>query len=440
MGMITAQSFQRFSRWQIVVSFILCILYLIAFILFLQFLQRRKTALHVPQSGVPKAGTPRGSPGTAPSFSDTRFAYIVSTTEEDGQTESKALSIWKIPALGGKKELLATLPKESKQIYLFDTSTLLYITNPDIAGLGDSIRLRTIPAGSEQTIYTPPEKFFIDSYVISPDKKNLVIWLVAPTVDGYKGGTSRIVLTTLSTPGVEKLVLEGQISGPTHYPLFWSKGTNRLYFGTFSPGGAMNQGIVSLDPNGDETIVAEAGLENGAYGGVLSLSPSGRWVAVVRQTAKQTSNLPELMNGFIPTSQRNTNAIVLHDVVAHTRRVVEENTKGKIFSNLLWGKTDDTLYALESEIVNGTISPKAFKKYTFSTNASQTVGANAEGELITVLADGSLLLGMRVEPVGLLGGIESPVSAVFGSYYLLRPDNSYQKVYTDMSSQFLGIQ
>lgn len=387
------------------------------------------------------------SPLPTPATTETTPAAIVSREKttiyiaEMGRDQS--VTLVSAPLTGGDKRVVTKFPTRVKEIKIFGSASLLYIGNPDIAELGDGIWQRSLTDGKEEKVYTPPEKFFIDSYIVSPDRKTLVIWLISPTVDGFKGGVSRVVLFPLAmdeqAKASESLLLEEKISGLTHYPIFISGATKRLYFGSFSPGGSMTGGVFSLPLSGG-TFRAETGLGDGYYSSIPVLSPSGRFIAFTRQTGTATSNLPGLGNGFIPASERNGNTLSLYDLTTGEEEVVEENTVGGVLTNILWGKREEAIYWQELKEISGKLMPVAFWKKSIASGIKAQVGSGNQGEFVTDIGGGVLLLGIRSLAVGVLGSLDGVTSPVYSSYYLLYPDNKYQKVYTEVNSQVIGIE
>lgn len=349
-----------------------------------------------------------------------------------------------LPSHGGEKMTHGTFASDVKQLQLLDSKSLFYIANTDIAELGDRIIRRRLSDGAEVVFYEPPEKFYVNSFVISPDRTRMVVWLISPTLDGFKGGLSRLVsfpLPALVTSPVAKdtftTILSESITSATHYPLFWSKVTKRLYLGTFSPGGAMNQGIFSLEvPISQASLQPE--LPAGTYGGEVILSPSGRLLAFTRETPSQTSNLPPL-GTFLPSTIRNTNAIVVRDLESGLEKIVTESLSGDIFTHPVWTVDESSLIILKSQVIEGKVVPTEFEKYQLTTGNKVALGSNAQGEVIADIGDGVWLLGIRVSPIGAFGSTDGRQTAVYGSFYLLYPDNTYVKVYTDSPAQVVGI-
>lgn len=379
-------------------------------------------------------------PPRLPTSSQSAKTTYIAQLEDDGSA-----SFFRFPATGGEKKLLGKFPPNSKQLQLLDSNNVLYIANTDVAELGDRIIKRSLADNQDSVLYTPPEKFFVNSFLVSADGTQIVIWLVSPTIDGFKGGTSRIISTRLpvvqggSIPTANvKILIEEKITGPTHYPIFWSGVTKRLYLGTFVPGGAMSLGVVSIDPSGG-ALATEPGMESGSYGGSIVLSPDNERVVLTRQTNTQTSNLPSLGSGFIPASERNTNAVVVVNLGTHKQQILQESTGGSIYIHPVWSEDGNSILVSELQVRDGRTQPVGFWRLAVVGSAKTPVGTGSEGEVIAEVGNGVLLLGIRVSPVGSLAGMQGTQTPVYGSYYLVYPDNKYVKVYLEKPSQVVGI-
>ena len=423
-----------FPTWQVIASFIVFVFYIILFVLFIGHIRPNKQNQPI-KSTNPKSSS-QHSKNSVPTV-DRYFVYLAEF-DDPNALEAGSVTLSRIPKLGGEKQVLTKFSSPVKQIKLLDSSRLVYITNPDIMGLGDAIRLRNLATGSDTAFYTPPKTFMIDSFIVSPDGNTLVVWLVAPTVDGFKNGFSRIIMLPMSTPAQTKVLTEEKMVESVRYPLFWSIETNRMYFGLFTPGGSTNNGVVSTDSDGNTAKKIEPGLGKDQYGGSIVLSPSGRYIAFNRQTNRQTSNLADV-GVLFPSSVRNTNAVVIHDLKTSEETTLEENTQGAVLSDVVWGDNDQTLYWIENRKNGDQYVPANFISYALTSKRKQTIGKNAQGEIITSLGGGVTLIGMRSELFGNLGGIGTGVSSVYNGYYALSPDNSYKKVYTDNPSQLISI-
>ncbi len=187
---------------------------------------------------------------------------------------------------------IATLPLTIKKVSVLSKDSLLYIDQTDSNDHGARISIYNITQKQITANIPAASGFGIDDYVLSPNKRYLVIWEVKFSSDTQTllGGQSRVYAVDLTRPSVVNVLYDENANLPienitttlpVHYPIaILSDGT--VFTDQFIPndskggtGWAYGMSMVDFDGTNKQDIPS---MPNGTYGSKPSLSPDGKFL------------------------------------------------------------------------------------------------------------------------------------------------------------------
>jgi len=180
---------------------------------------------------------------------------------------------------------VATLPLTIKKVSILSPNTLLYIDQTDNNDYGQRISVYNIQ--QKQIVENIPADsgFGIDDYILSPNKKYLVVWEVQlnSQTQTLQGGESRVFDLNLSQPTLINTLYDETVTPtvPIHYPrAILNNGT--VLTDKMIPndpnggaGWAYGMSVVNFDGSNKQDLTA---MTNGTYGTQPSLSPDGKYL------------------------------------------------------------------------------------------------------------------------------------------------------------------
>ena len=202
-----------------------------------------------------------------------------------GTWTSQTSVIRAVDTTTSQSKTLATLPLSIKKISILSNNTLLYIDQTDTNDHGQRMSIYNVNEKQIVTNIPADDGFGIDDYVLSPNKKYLVIWEVQFSTDTntLQGGESRIYAVNLDSPTVVNPLYDESVTTtiPIHYPVaVLNDGT--VFTDQFIPndtnggtGWAYGMSLVDADGTNKQDI---ASMTNGTYGSQPTLSPDGKFL------------------------------------------------------------------------------------------------------------------------------------------------------------------
>jgi hypothetical protein len=184
-----------------------------------------------------------------------------------------------------KNFLLATLPLTIKKVHVLSDNQLVYMDQVDNQERGTRIIIYNLQAKSVDTRIPASDGFFINDYILSPDKKYLVVWEIGlqPWTHLLQGGQSRVYAVDLSRPTVKRQLYDEPVNtiSPVHYPIaILNDGT--VFTDTYmanDPNGqpGWGYGLSITDFNGTNKRSIDS-VTAGSYGSQPKLSGDGKYL------------------------------------------------------------------------------------------------------------------------------------------------------------------
>lgn len=310
-----------------------------------------------------------------------------------------------------------------------------YILIADLGYLDRGKRIIAIKNGKDSEVLTASEGYLIDSYILSPDKKKLVVWEVENVSEPK---TNHFWLVDLAG-GKPTLLLTDATGEQTKYPLFWSQATNRIYFDTYSVNkGGIHKGMFSAKPDGTD-LQAEVFFDS-EYSSTPVLSPDGTKAVLTTFNSATNVQLPgtSVTNGIFRPAIRNPNEIRTIDLAAHTSQVLVSEA-GKLYYDTTWAVGGKTIVYRIAQTDGTTMTPVGFGMVDAGTKMASNFFDNPNGVFVPIPGSDKYLFAMRSQAVDSLGGpgIYSPLVR---SVYTFNPQTRImKKILTDEPIQILAI-
>jgi len=202
-----------------------------------------------------------------------------------GTWTSQSSVIRAIDTTTSKSLTVATLPLTIKKVTMLSSNLLLYIDQTDSNDHGGRISIYDRQQKQITTSIPAANGFGIDDYVLSPNKRYLVLWEVqfAPQSNTLQGGKSQVYSVDLTSPTVTNLLYDETATPtiPIHYPLaVLNDGT--VFVDQMIPndpnggaGWAYGMSMVDFDGTNKKDI---ASMSNGTYGSQPTLSSDGKFL------------------------------------------------------------------------------------------------------------------------------------------------------------------
>jgi hypothetical protein len=235
--------------------------------------------------------------------------------------------IFAVNSDGSNHLLLASLPKNFKDVHVLSKNELLYLADVDTRDHGQALKVYNLISGIDQTVYTPPFGYGIDDIVLSSDKTKVATWEVQfkPGSNILAGGTSQVRMVNLKTK-VDETIVPAQKAGPdspTHYPRLFNHAGTTLYTDLFAAnGGGVGFGLTAWNletKKGSEV----AWLSEGEYAHELGLHPK-KDLLVYRTHAMNPKSIfltpPEGMTDL--EADRSPNALATLDLVSGEKQTI----------------------------------------------------------------------------------------------------------------------
>jgi hypothetical protein len=168
----------------------------------------------------------------------------------------------------GKEAILARLPKNIKKIHSIDSNSLVYISQTNVRDQGRVLAKYDLASKKETVLFQASDGFFIDDYVISPDKQRIAIWEVANDADSgtLTNGKAR-VYTALLGQTTKNLIYDENVTltTPIHFPLSITN-QGKVFYDTVIPntpaGWAYGMSMSNFTGTEKQDI---ASMRNGTY-------------------------------------------------------------------------------------------------------------------------------------------------------------------------------
>ncbi len=271
-----------------------------------------------------------------------------------GSSSSDTTQLYAYDIPTHKNYLLAQLPQHIKKIVPFGTNSFLFIDHVDNSDHGKEIIQYNFLTNTSTTLFAADSDYGIDDYVLSPNKKYLVVWEVKfqDRSTGLYGGRSKIYGIQLSNTDQKYLIYDELVEDPIHYPIgVTSSGT--AFFDTFLPntGAGWAYGMSKTDITGTEKQTISS-MTNGTYSSVPLFSSDGASIAFTGYDGSRGDGTG-MENGF-RKALTNPNTVEVLSTTTQTRTKVT-NLPNAVYSSLQWQFNNDTLF---------------FKQFTESTQTS----------------------------------------------------------------------
>ncbi len=251
--------------------------------------------------------------------------------------------------------ILATLPLQIKKVNILSDKTLLYIDQTDTQDHGKRISIYNI---KDQTIHVSipaAAGFFIDDYVLSPNKQYIAVWekSFAPGLRILQGGQSRVYAIDLSRPTIKNLLYDELIDNatPVHYPrAILNNGT--VFNDTFMAddpkgGGGWAYGMSVVDFDGENKKDLEF-MKEGTYGTQPTLSPDGKYLLFAGYDGTQGNK--KAANGGTRQALLTPNTVGLLNTQTLARFQLPNLTNTNTYSAVHWDhQTENVIIAVLSK-------------------------------------------------------------------------------------------
>lgn len=348
------------------------------------------------------------------------------------------IEIYSASSRGDNIKLEGTISERVKQISPAGSNRFLAIDNLGFLERGKNISLFEAKTNQWSNVLTPPPDMAIESYVLLPDKKSLIVWLVEEKATTY--GRSQIAYKSIDNLTPAKILLDGQLSDKTPYPIFFSQATKRVYFDTYSVNRlGIYRGILSIDLEGGN-LQDEPALSLNQYSSLPVADDSGSRIIYTSYSPDSRLALPQpqVPNQILRTQVRNPNRINMLDLLSGQVRLLHEDLKGKIFDNLVWYGENEIIFRSSQILPDGSdVQPLSYEILNLSNGERRILTENANGIFLSV--GGQLLFAVRTPQIEGLGGLGTPYSPVLTGVYLFNPiDGAMEKILTDEPIQIIN--
>lgn len=285
---------------------------------------------------------------------------------------------------GNKKEyLIANLPISIKKVTVISPTKLLYVGETDDKDHGKNLSIFDTATKKSTVIYESRDKFGIDDYVISSNKKYVATWEVL-FKEGAKvltGGRSRMYSLEIDNPALRNLIYDEPADKAIHYPrAILSDGT--IFSDTFLPnsGAGWAYGMSISDFQGKNKKNLD-NMKNGTYGTLPSISPNEKYLVFSGyDKADGTEIEKEFRKAIIKA-----NTIELLDTQTLDRRPLQNLPNTNIYSSAFFDKTGKVIFQAD-----GTFA------YDLLTNTFSKVDTEQES-FAAFISDQTILLGEKTE-------------------------------------------
>ncbi len=264
---------------------------------------------------------------------------------------------------------IATLPLTIKKVTILSPNTLIYIDETDNNDFGQRISIYNLQ--QKQIVVNIPADsgFKIDEYLLSPNKKYLVVWekKLGSQTQTLQGGASRVFGLNLSQPTLINVLYDETVTPtiPIHYPrAILNDGTvltdqmipNDKNGGT---GWAYGMSVVNFDGSNKQDIQS---MTNGTYGTQPLLSPDGKYLLFAGYDGKN-GNGTSIKNGY-RQALLTPNTVELLDTSTFTRYKLSNLPDTNTYSDVQWDQQT-------SNVILSVLSPDNTQTGVYSYNVEQ---------------------------------------------------------------------
>ena len=271
-----------------------------------------------------------------------------------GTWTSQSSVIRAVDTTTSKTLIVATLPLAIKKVTMLSNNLLLYIDQTDSNDHGARISIYNREQKQIITNIPADNGFGIDNYILSPNKRFLVMWEVqfAPQSTTLQGGESRVYAVDLTSPTVTNLLYDETATPtiPIHYPVaIMNDGT--VFVDQMIPndpnggaGWAYGMSIVDFDGTNKRDI---ASMTNGTYGSQPSLSQDGKYLLFAGYDGNNGDGTA-IKNGY-RQALLTPNTVELLDTKTLKRYKLPNLPNTNIYSSVQWDQqTNNVILAILS--------------------------------------------------------------------------------------------
>jgi len=294
--------------------------------------------------------------------------------------------------------LVATLPLTIKKVTVLDKKTLLYIDQIDTQDHGKRISIYNTQDKNISNSFYAAEGYYIDTYVLSPNKKYLAMWEISanPETKQMQGGHSRVYAVDLTSPSVINLLFDEDITVtvPVHYPSAILN-TGTVLADTYmandpNRGGGREYGMSTVDLDGTNRKDIDA-MQSGTYSSEPTLSDDGKYLLFAGYDGSKGDG-QTIVNGYRQALLA-PNTVELLNAQTLQRFALPNVPDSNIYSAVTWD-------LVSGNVMMKALSPDASKSGMFSYDLSkQTMDPlllpqDSEYSYISQLPQGKTLVGI----------------------------------------------
>lgn len=330
-----------------------------------------------------------------------------------------------------QESTVATLPLTIKKVGILSNNELIYIDQTDSNDYGQMISIFNRQQQQITTSIPADPNFGIDDYMLSPNKRYLVMWelMLAKDAQTLQGGESRVYSVDLTQPTVTNQLYDEQITTgtPIHYPrAILNNGT--VFTDRFIPndpnggaGWAYGMSIVNFDGSDKQDI---SSMTNGTYGSQPSLSPDGKFLLFAGYDSSKGSGT-SVKNGY-RQALLTPDTVELLDTNTLKRYRLPNLSTSNIYSDVQWDNQT-------SNVIISELSPSSGLTGIFNYNLGSlqmtqiplpTINGTIFG-YISELINNKTLIGIQSTNSSNLGNLGPTYSYAYTQLALLNTNGKY---------------
>lgn len=307
----------------------------------------------------------------------------------------------------GKTSVLASLPQNSKKVTVLSPDKLLYISNTDAQDHGASLSTYSTSSKKSTAVYTAPDGFGIDDYVVSPDKQYIAVWEVkfAPNSGVLLGGQSRV--TAMKVDGTSAKNLYDEVANaPVHYPSAITN-TGEVFMDTFMPNSVAGWAYgMSVSDFTGSTKQDLADMQNGTYGTRPTASPDGKYLAFAGYDGaygdgKASSSATQIREAIL-----RSDTVELLDTQTLQRQKLPNLSNTNTYSDVSW---DPTTGNLIFSVIAPSMTNSGYYQYDLKTQKATKLDLGNQSTpgnvFLSSLSNGKYLVGTPDQSDSSLGNL-----------------------------------
>lgn len=306
---------------------------------------------------------------------------------------------------GNRKEyLIANLPISIKKVTVISPTKLLYIGETDDKDHGKNLSVFDTTTKKSTVVYESRDKFGIDDYVISSNKKYVATWevLFKEGARVLTGGRSRIYSLEIDNTSLRNIIYDEPADKTIHYPrAILSDGT--VFTDTFLPnsGAGWAYGMSKSDFQGKNKKNLD-NMKNGTYGTLSSISPDEKYFVFA---GYDKADGAEIDKGFRKAIIK-ANTIEVLDTQILDRRPLQNLPNTNIYSSAFFDKTGKIIFQAD-----GTFA------FDLLTNTFSKVDTEQES-FAAFISDQTILLGEKTESSSFVGNLGGGYNTTYNKFLL----------------------